>query len=171
MIEVIEDNPHLVVSVDEMKQLLHLDLDEDIFNEALERHIKLATRFVERMLGKSFLLKTYRYSWKRKTQTGDYQAVKMPMTPIKEVIHLMNKIKKSRIKRYTIQHTHFICVDDEHEYVEFVYTAGMAEDPKDLDPEFKNLVYIFAQAFFEDKDIEKHNCMKVLKCYKENLCM
>jgi len=169
MIEVIEDSPYLAVSINDMKQLLNIENDD--FNESLTNYIRLATRFIERMLGRSFLLKTYRYLWKRKAETCMYNVVSMPMRPVKGVIQITDQITKARVRRYTIEEEKYICIGELYEQVEFVYKAGLADNPHRLDVEIKNLICLVAQAFFEDKDIDTHPCMKVLKCYKENLCM
>jgi len=169
MADIIEDSPYLAVSINEVKQFLHVD--DESFNEALTNHIKLATRFIERMLGRSFLMKTYSYVWKRKAQADLYQVIKMPMIPVKSIVNIVDKTTQSRIRRFTLELNRYICINEGHDYVEFVFKAGMVEHPKDLDTEYKNLICMVVQAFFEDQDIETHPCMKVLKCYKENLCM
>ncbi|USO02710.1 MAG: phage gp6-like head-tail connector protein [Alphaproteobacteria bacterium] len=166
-IDVIEDSPYLAVSVQEMKQFLNLQ--DDMFNESIINYIKLATRFVERTLGKSFLLKTYKYVWKQPSEASIYQAVKMPMTPVKTVDKLTDLTMNNRIRRYTIEMERYICINDLYYHVEFIYKAGMAEKPEDLDTEYRNLICMVAQAFFEDKDIANHPSMELLKCYKENL--
>ena len=168
MIEVIEDSDYLVVSLHEMKT--HLKIEHEELNDVLINYIKLATRFVERMIGKSFLIKTYRYYWKQFLPTPMYQSIKMPITPIKEVVGLIQNPNRTRIRRYSVEIAQYILIQECYTDVEFIYKAGMALHPKDIDDEYKHLVRMVAQAMFEEKDLETHPCMKVLQCYKNNSC-
>lgn len=169
MIEIIEDSDFIIVSIIDMKQ--YLRIEHDHLDGVIINYIKLATRFVERMIGKSFLIKTYRYYWKQTMEMYTHQAIKMPICPIADVVNIKNMNNQTRLKRYVVELGQFITVHEMYNHLEIIYKAGMSANPKDIHDEYKNLVCLVTQAMFEEKDIENHPCMKVLKCYKENSCI
>ena len=169
MIEVIQDNPFMVVSLLEIQKILRITHEE--LNESLTLHIKQATRFVEQQIGLSFLIKTYSYKWRATASPKQlYNTVTVPIGPIKEIVLIKSLLHNCRIRRFLVDTETQVFIPDNISRIELHYKAGLAEMPQDIPEEYKHLVILVTQALFEGADLNTHSCMKVIECYKKVSC-
>ena len=168
MIDIIEDNPYLPVSIQEMRKFLRVEHNE--LDDLIITHIKLATRIIEHTIGKSFLTKTYRYRWKQIAPPIIHQTVRMPMGPVIEVVSIKNILNQTLIRRFITNHDYYIIIPEFLTDVEFIYKAGLAKHPSELGEEYQHLVRAVAQGLYEEQDLSTHYSARLLECYKSNSC-